>query len=66
MADELIDTPVGGIGVTVIERLFDPTTGLSTQAASLVITQLMTSLLLNAEVVYVGPPDPESTPLTIH
>jgi hypothetical protein len=65
-ADEATDTPVTGIAVTTSERSLLTTTEVNTQVASLVIVQLTTSLLVRLEVVYVGLPVPEFTPLTIH
>ena len=66
LAEAEIDTDVTGIGATTTETLFDTTTGVSTQAASLVIWQLTTSELVSDEVAYAGPPEPTAVPLTIH
>jgi hypothetical protein len=66
LAEPRIVTPVTGIAVTVIDKLFEATTGFSTQAALLVIIQLTTSVLLNPDVVYVTPPAPTEAALTIH
>jgi hypothetical protein len=49
-ADAAIETDVVGMGVTVIESVFEVTTGVSTQTASLVITQLITSPLFSVVV----------------